>query len=369
MVDVSVVTSGHDVSDARLHRVCAALLRRGLSVEVLGLGDATQGPEGAYVVATPRGGMAGRALAAPRKAWAAKGRVLIALDPDSLLACLLVGRLRRRRVVADVHEDYAALLADRSWATSWRGTVGRALARLATAAARRADLVVVADDHVPPLAAGHRLVLRNVPDLAMLPPLGEPSARPRAIYIGDVRGSRGLWSMLDALEQAPDWHLDIVGPVAAADSAELAERLGDPTLATRVVLHGRMPPRQAWALAEGAWCGLALLEDTPAFRAAMPSKLYEYLGCGLAVVVTDLPRQAELVRGSGGGDVVPAGRGAGSATAEVLNHWSRDPAALGTRRAAAEQWRAQALQHNPYDDLAERVAALTGRDRGEVLQA
>ena len=360
MVDVSVVTSGHDVSDARIHRVCAALVGHGLTVEVLGLGDPTQGPEGADVTATPRGGMAARALAAPRKARAARGAVLVALDPDSLLACLVVGRLRRRRVVADVHEDYAALLSDRSWATSWRGAVGRMLARLATAAARRADLVVVADEHVPPLTARHRMVLRNVPDLAMLPPLGAADTHPRAIYVGDVRGSRGLWSMLAAVEQSPGWHLDVVGPVAPGDADELAARLADPALADRVRLHGRMPPRRAWAVAQGAWCGLALLEDTPAFRAAMPSKLYEYLGCGLAVVVTDLPRQAELVRASGGGSVVPPGPLAGSATAAVLNDWAQRPDVLDMRRAAAQQWRAEALQHNPYADLAARVGTLVG---------
>ena len=37
--DVSVLSTGHDVADARLHRICAALLRRGLSVEVVGLED------------------------------------------------------------------------------------------------------------------------------------------------------------------------------------------------------------------------------------------------------------------------------------------------------------------------------------------
>ena len=42
--DVSVVSTGHDVADARLHRICAALLRRGLSVEVVGLGTAVGGP-------------------------------------------------------------------------------------------------------------------------------------------------------------------------------------------------------------------------------------------------------------------------------------------------------------------------------------
>ncbi|NUR30435.1 MAG: hypothetical protein HOV83_32045, partial [Catenulispora sp.] len=37
-VDVSIITGGHDVADARLHRLAAALRRAGLAVEVIGLG-------------------------------------------------------------------------------------------------------------------------------------------------------------------------------------------------------------------------------------------------------------------------------------------------------------------------------------------
>src|SRR5690606_1577649 len=132
----------------------------------------------------------------------------------------------------------------------------------------------------------------------------EREAGPRALYVGDLRRSRGLFAMLDAVAAAPAWSLDLVGPVAAGDVAELEARLSDPSLGSRVRLHGRRPPREAWALARGAWAGLLLLEDTPALRAAVPSKLYEYLACGLAVLTSDLPRSAEIVRSSGAGAVV-----------------------------------------------------------------
>jgi hypothetical protein len=38
--DVTILSSGHDVADARLHRHCAALHRAGLRVEVLARGRA-----------------------------------------------------------------------------------------------------------------------------------------------------------------------------------------------------------------------------------------------------------------------------------------------------------------------------------------
>jgi glycosyltransferase involved in cell wall biosynthesis len=168
--------------------------------------------------------------------------------------------------------------------------------------------------------------------------------------------------MLDALELATDWELDVVGPVAPADDSRLREELRTrPAVGERVRLHGRLAPREAWRLAEGAWCGLALLDDTPAFREALPSKLYEYLGCGLAVVVTDLPRQSALVTQAGAGEVVPVGPATGSAAGEVLRRWLDDPAELERARAGARAWRDVRLDDDPYASLTERVAALLRR--------
>lgn len=357
--DVSVVTAGHDVADARLHREVAALLAAGLSVEVLGLGRTEDGPPGAAVRTRPRRRMLARAGAAALLPWRARGAVLLAPDPDVILAAVAAQSLRRRRVVADVHEDYAALLCDRPWARGVVGVLAGLLVRLATAAAARAALTLVADAHVPPLVARRRLVVRNLPVPAHLPAPSPPDERPRALYVGDVRRSRGLFAMLDALELAPDWTLDVVGPVAAADRAELDARL-DGAVGDRVRLHGRLPPAQAWMLAPGAWAGLALLEDTPAFRAAVPSKLYEYLACGLPVVVTDLPRQRALLQAQTetAGDVVSTAK-AGREAGQVLTRWSRDGASYARARQGAAAAAGQGLvDGGAYAELAATVAWL-----------
>lgn len=359
-VDISIVTSGHDVADARVHRVTAALQRAGLRVELLGLGEAADGPPGAIVITARRGSLSGRMLTALGFARQARGAVLLGLDPDSLLACLAVGRIRRRAVAADVHEDYAALLRDRDWAHGWRGFVGTVVAGAATRAALAADLVIVADDQVPPQTKG-RVVLRNLPDLSMLPQPRPRHAHPRALYVGDVRASRGLWSMVDAIANAPGWQLDIVGPVAPSDQVRLVRELDVRGLGSRVHLHGRLPPREAWQHARDAWCGLLLLEDTPAFREAVPSKLYEYLACGLAVIATDLPRQGRIAADSGAAEIVQAGAEAGVAAAAVLRSWSARPATIDVRRANALDWRARSLAGDPYADVAARLSQLRRR--------
>lgn len=354
--DVSVVGSGHDVADARLHRECAALLRQGLTVEVVGLGDAADGPPGVRVRALgARPGLLRRTGRAAWLALGARGRVVLTLDPDLVPGAYVRHVLRRGPVVVDVHEDYLALLEDRAWAHGAAGVGARAVARAANALAGRVDLTLVADGHVPPVRARHRLVVRNLPDLRHLPEPQPREPEPRAVYIGDVRRSRGLVTMLESVEGAPGWTLDVVGPVSGADRAWLDRWVATSPAAGRVRLHGRRPPREAWQVAAGAWAGMVLLEDTPAFAASVPTKLYEYLACGLAVLTTPLPRMAELVEASGAGAVV---RDAAQASA-TLNAWSEEPRTVDRCQAAARAWAAEHLAGpSPYDEMAAVVAGL-----------
>lgn len=363
--DVSVVTTGHDVADARLHREVAALCRAGLVVEVLGLGDASDGPKGATVRTRLRKGMFQRSVRAVVWPWLASGRVLITIDPDSVPSALVAARLLRKRLVCDVHEDYVAVLADRSWLRPPMRPAIRKLTRSVVGLAGRADLTVVADDHVSPPdeVCRQRLVVRNLPDLTMIPAASAGNAEQsplRAVYIGDLRRSRGVRDVVEAVAAAPGWVLDLVGPAPAEEAAWLGQRLERPDVVGRVRWHGRQPPEQAWQVARGAHVGLALLADTPAFRAAIPTKVYEYLTCGLAVITTPLPRVAGLVSDSGAGWVVDDVAAAGQLLRDITAH----PRLLDEPLLAAARWSAaQGVTTSAYDVLAARMASLAAPSR------
>jgi glycosyltransferase involved in cell wall biosynthesis len=358
--DVSLVTSGHDVADARLHRTVAALRRAGLEVEVHGLGDPTLGPPETTVHTAARGGTARRAIRAAGLPFRARGRILITFDPDLVPAAIARRLMWGGVLVVDLHEDYVALLQDRGWAAGRLRRPTELLVRRATSLARRADLTVVADEHVPPTRARRRLVVPNLPDRSYLPPPTAPDAQPRALYVGDVRRSRGLWTMLAAAEAAPAWALDIVGPVAASERPELERWLASSPASPAVVFHGRQPPEVAWAAARGAWCGLSLLDDTPAFRSSVPTKVYEYLGAGLPVLATPLPRVVDILEEAGAGCVV---RNAAEASA-TLRRWSSEPWRLHVQRDRTRAWAARHLEvPSPYDALAHEVCTLLEEQR------
>ena len=301
---------------------------------------------------------AGKVVRAIRAlAWPLRGScdVLITIDPDTSLSAWL----RPVRWVADVHEDYRQLLRDRAWVPRPLLGLLRGAVSVLNGLIARADLVLVADEHVPPMTK-QRFVMRNVPDVNVLPPMPPvaPVGELRAVYVGDNRTSRGLRTMVDAVAATSvddrPWHLDLVGPVAAADREWFERRMAEPD--TRLItFHDRMPPVEAWRIAANATVGLCLLADTPAFRDAMPSKVYEYLAMGLPTVATPLPRVVELLGGEDAGVIVDDYDAVSALVA--LRRLAVDDEELAritvAARVAGERLR---CQPSPYDEAAALIA-------------
>ncbi len=357
VVLISLISSADQVSDARLHRLCGALVRAGHEVEVWALGTSDNAPLGTVFHRAPGGksflARVYRDLILPLKA---KGLIWIVVAPDLLPMSWLIAKLKRRRLVADVHEDYFELLKDRAWAKGLLGSVARIIARVATKVAAVADLTTVADFQVPPFNARNRIVVRNFPDVSLLTPSGELSKIPRAIYIGDVRSSRGVKIILEAAELSPAWRFDIVGNISPDDSEFIQKWRATNSSSDRVVFHGRLTPMQSWKFAEGAWVGLSLLESTPAFSAAIPSKLYEYMASGLATISTPLPRCIELIEKSGAGVIAADAL----AVAAHLNQWSQDASDLIGMRSNAVTWSTSHLDASAeYRAFVSAIEALT----------
>ncbi len=359
---MSIVTTGHNVADARLHRTAAALLRAGASVKVRGLGDASQGPAGCDVIAYPTVGKLRRGFRALVWPFCVTGaHIVITTDPDASLAAWCATRIQRRIWVADVHEDYQALLKDRSWVPTPLLTVLQGAVGLMNRLIGRAEMVLVADDHVPPRKAARRVVMRNEPDFSMLPAVRDerPDGPWRAVHIGDNRTSRGLRTMVEVIAATVDdeqpWHLDLVGPVAAADRDWFRERMSHGDI-RNITPHGRLEPAKAWKLAARADVGLCLLATTPAFIDAMPSKVYEYLGCGLPAVASPLPRVAELLHRTGAGVIVEGVE----ETTRALRRFASDQVWRDELVSAAQEAAHVARERrNTYDAAATKILALT----------
>lgn len=247
----------------------------------------------------------------------------------TLPAALALGALLGRPVVAELRDAWPDILSSAgSWNRDRRqdgARVGAGLRRVVAEGARggvppvvtwlerRAASVVTTTDAFARLLEqrGVRRVVtvRNTagtgaPELSEVP-VARPDGCLHVLYLGTVGRAQGLVSAVRAAARAKESgvavRLRVVG-----DGAELtlvraeAERLGAP-----VELVDPVPLEEVWSHYEWADSVLVSLQDWPAMKLTVPSKLYEVMGIGRHVSAAVRGEAARVVRESACGDVVP----------------------------------------------------------------
>jgi glycosyltransferase involved in cell wall biosynthesis len=278
----------------------------------------------------------------------------------TLMAAL--GARRRSKLLFD---DRGFMPEEYVDAGLWKpgGVVFRAMKAIERRLLRRADAVVVlterARDLLAPQLAGRPggpppiEVIPCCVDLVGIPPptaAGKVAAkrrlgvgdRPVALYVGSTTGCYRFDELVDfvvALRDAePDLYLLVL---TQREVRRVSDRLVRHGFATPNFSVRSVPPADVAAWAAAADVGLAFIEPTYAKQASSPTKIAEYLACGLPVVVTagigDLDAQVAGA-GSGAGVGVLVGRRdrAGHRQAvDELRRLLRDPGLAGRCRATA----------------------------------
>ena len=387
---VAVLSFSRIVRDRRVLRQCAALADRGELAVVIGFadpGDRIAHPFESFPTPRPttvhRLSTVTRQLPARLGGWAAEAGFWGAARHRWGLACLrraapsrvvandwpalvVASRYKRGapgvRVHYDTHEFAALEFDERLW---WRVVYKPFVQRLEAAHIGAADAVsTVGARLAEALRAHHGLaelpaVIRNIPDRIALHQ--RPAEWPlRLLYHGHVMPHRGLEALLDSLPRCAVPHrLTIRGDGDPGYVAGLRRRAAELGLEARVTFEPAVPPDEVMPrAAASADVGVFVPPlDTPQRHLTMPNKLFEYIGAGLAVLVSpgaDLRAVVEL-HGVG---VVAADSGA-EAVAAALNRL--DLAAVERLRAAAREaavalcWEAE---RRTFDAVQDRLAAM-----------
>ena len=307
------MSSVHHWQDNRIfRRDSRSLARSGHRVTLLAAG----GPldeviDGVHVIAdAPRGGRVRRlALGLPallRRALRVNPDVYHLHDPE---LGVLIPFLRRRgaAVVYDAHEDLPSqILAKPYLPVAVRPLLAWLSVLFLRVLDRSTDQVVAATPTVARrFTSASTTVVHNYPEILDAPALVDvPEVRDEAIYVGRVSRTRGITTLLDAVERASlpeSWRVSVIGPWA---SEELRTEARRHPAADRFDIVGPVHPLAARARMDQARVGLALLHPTPAYRDALPTKLFEYMAAGLPVIASDFPRWREIVEPSGCGLLV-----------------------------------------------------------------
>lgn len=303
---VLVVTVVHHPQDARvLYRQIRALRAAGHTVTYAAPWSETRTDppfgEGLTVLDMPRARGRRRMVALRaarrliRQARSSADLVLLH-DPELLLA---VAGLRLPPTVWDVHEDTGAALRDKPWLPPRARPPVRHLVRCAERLAEHRLHLLLAEPQYQqrfrtphPVVPNEPVVLRTVP---------APGCD-RVVYLGRISAGRGAEELLALPSLLPDGiRLELMGP---ADNGVAAD-LGAAHRAGRLRWRGMVPNDRALAELPGALAGLSLLRDEPNYRHSRPTKVVEYMACGVPVLTTPSPVAVDLVRRYDCGVVVP----------------------------------------------------------------
>lgn len=171
---------------------------------------------------------------------------------------------------------------------------------------------------------------------------------PFVVFVGTLARWQGIGTVLDALDR-PAWpenvSLVVVGDGVLAESVR--ERA---TRQAKLRYLGRIPHGEVGGVVSRSICALSpMVEPGRLLTGVTPLKLFEAMACGVAVIATDLPGQADIVRQAESGVVVPPGDpdAIATAVASLASHPSI-ARAMGkrARRAAVDHysWAASAAK-------------------------
>lgn len=332
--------------------ICRGLERQGFEVALVA-GEGDRAPSlveqaSRYLRVTAR------ALRAMRRSDVVFFRAHFAAFPLALFA-----RLLGRPAVHEVNGTYGdAFVTHPRFAILQRGLswMQRAQYRRAQAlVAVTADLVSWARSE-----AGHRdvFLVTNAANTRLFNPDGAKARRARdyVLFFGGLVRWHGVEVMLEAARSAA-WPRG-VDLVVAGRVIDESLRPALRELPPNVVYLGPQAQDELPALIRGAVAALVPISD-PSQRSrhgVMPLKLFEALACGTPVIVSDLPGQAELVRATRSGLVVPVGDPGGLAQAVATLAADR-AAAAGLGRAGAQA----VLSDHSWDARAKELAAIVRR--------
>ena len=340
------------VTDQRVDRSCRALTEAGYRVTLVGRQlDDTTPLERPYRTRRLR-------LLFRRKVWfyaelnirlffwmmTHKADLIYANDTDTLAACYLAARLRRKPLLFDAHELFPEVpeLVDRPRVRRvWQRLEDRLLPRIGKRV--RGTAVTVTQsiaDHYSQRYGMEMGVVRNVPDRPEPhedKSVVKPASPKMLLYQGAVNAGRCVDRLIDAMVFLPDCQLVVAGDGDLRQ--ELEGRAAAVAWHERIVFKGRMTPGQLHELTPQASLGLVLVENLGLnYYYSLPNRVGDFVQAGVPVLASDFPELRRVVDAYRVGRIVDVDELDSASLAEVvrqtLQQWEEMPVAERSNRFA-----------------------------------
>lgn len=273
----------------------------------------------------------------------------------------LLALLKRSKLVVEVRDLWPAIFVELGVLTN-RYAI-RLLEMLELAAYRASDAVVVVSegfrDHITERGINLDKVftIRNGADLTNFQPATKENSQWRstlgadgkvlALYIGAHGISQALTTIVDAaaVVESEDVHFALIGDGADRQRVlDHREKLG----VSNVTMRTSVPRGEVSDVLAAADICIVTLRDIPLFTTFIPSKIFELMGSGKAIVAAVAGETADILHAAGAIVVPPEDA---NALARAIDDLSKDP---DRRRKMETDGRTYVEQHFDRSVLAER---------------
>lgn len=305
---VCVISTVHFLNDTRIfHKEILSLAKQKLSIVFIGRGNPFLLPEIDGVTFYPlpeKPGLMGRVKniwLAFKQAIRSRAEVYHLHDPELIIIGFVLKWLYGKKIVYDIHELHADEIKYKPYLKhplNHVAALGYSITeKLAT---RVFDANILAESEYAQFYSGSNFVaIQNfIPAKYILKSeedLCAPSDPLQFVYLGSITRVRGAFEMLkfaDFLRRntTRNFNLHLVGPIYPSElEMQMQAEINRTGLEKAVTLHGKLDFPEAQKLLRKCHVGLIFLHPILNNTTILPTKLFEYMGNGLAIMMSDFP--------------------------------------------------------------------------------
>lgn len=219
-----------------------------------------------------------------------RSRILYAVDLDTIIPVLLVGKLKGRCVVYDAHEYFTEVpeLVGRSFEKRiWEAVAASCIPRI--------DIgISVSESICEALALRYQKkfhLVRNLPFYEKAPTDHQKDEK-FLIYQGALNKGRGLEFLIEVADRLP---LPVVIAGEGDLSRELRARVDELKLRNKVRFVGMLDPGSLRALTSRAFVGYCVMENLGmSYYLSLSNKFFDYAMAGIPSLVSPFPEYISL---------------------------------------------------------------------------
>ncbi|SKA20394.1 Glycosyltransferase involved in cell wall bisynthesis [Chitinophaga eiseniae] len=300
------MTSAHTRYDIRIFiKECISLTKWYKVYQIVADGKEDEVKDGVHILNVGKSGSRlTRMFFTPfrilRKALRVKADVYHFHDPE-LMPIGFILRMMGKRVVYDIHEDFPKDLLEKPYLNS--RFLKKLLSRTVKFIEKLGDryfsgIVTVTPDISARFNNPWKVILKNYPILEQItkavPMADKPkNGKVRLIYAGGLTKIRGIKELVDSLQFNNNVELWLLG-VWESESF-MKECMASPGW-SMVDYMGNKRIAEVYGLMKSADIGMTTLHPTQGYIKSIPIKSYEYIACGLPVIMSDFAFWREIYR-------------------------------------------------------------------------